>query len=148
MTIMPCTVDLCIRLYILSCLFIMVSHCSRPPMLRSGSSLAWPHPGQSSPTICVYVLPYASGKEVLLHDMTKRVPCTQESERTLLIVSIIPSLMCPLCQAINTLTLIIKTNNNTMPSISCLVLMQVFNGFWYSIKSPRSPKGGDAKIFW
>ena len=146
--IMPCTVLRCIRRYILSRLSIMVSHCSRPPMLRSESSLAWHHSLQSSPTVCVYVLPYASGKEALLHDMMKRVPCTQESERTLLIVSIILSLMCPLCQAIYTLTAIINTKNNSMPSISCLVLMQVFNGFWYPSKSPRSPKGGDAKIFW
>ena len=127
--IMPWMVLRCIRLYILSRLSIMVSHCSRPPMLRSESSLAWPHPLQSSPTVCVYVLPYASGKVALLHDMMKRVPCTQESERTLLIVSIIPSLMCPLCQAINTLTPIINTKNNSKPSISCLVFIQLFTDF-------------------
>ena len=81
----------------------------------------------------------------------KRVPCTQVSERRLLIVSINLSLMCPLCQAIETLTTVIITNNNMMPSISCLMLIVLFNRMHYQnrwAKSPSNPQGGGAKIFW
>ena len=89
--------------------------------------------------------------EVLLHDMMKRVPCTQVSERRLLIVSIILSLMCPLCQAIKTATLIITTKNNVNASISCLMLIVLFNRMHYQNregKSPSNPQGGGAKNFW
>ncbi len=80
----------------------------------------------------------------------KRVPCTQVSERRLLIVSIILSLMCPLCQAIKTATLIITTKNNAMASISCLMLIVLFNRMHYQNregKSPSNPQGGGAKNF-
>ena len=83
--------------------------------------------------------------------MMKRVPCTQVSERRLLIVSINLSLMCPLCQAIETLTTVIITNNNMMPSISCLMLIVLFNRMHYQnrwAKSPSNPQGGGAKNFW
>ena len=89
--------------------------------------------------------------EELLHDMMKRVPCTQVSERRLPIVSINLSLMCPLCQAIPTLTTVIITNNNMMPSISCLMLIVLFNRMHYQnrwAKSPSNPQGGGAKNFW
>ena len=89
--------------------------------------------------------------EVLLHDMMKRVPCTQVSERRLLIVSINLSLMCPLCQAIKTATLIITTKNNGNASISCLMLIVLFNRMHYQNregKSPSNPQGGGAKNFW
>ena len=88
--------------------------------------------------------------EVLLHDMMKRVPCTQVSERRLLIVSINLSLMCPLCQAIETLTTIIITKNNSIQSISCLMLIVLFNRMHYQNregKSPSNPQGGGAKNF-
>ena len=83
--------------------------------------------------------------------MMKRVPCTQVSERRLPIVSINLSLMCPLCQAIETLTTVIITNNNMMPSISCLMLIVLFNRMHYQnrwAKSPSNPQGGGAKNFW
>ena len=83
--------------------------------------------------------------------MMKRVPCTQVSERRLLIVSIILSLMCPLCQAIKTATLIITTKNNANASISCLMLIVLFNRMHYQNregKSPSNPQGGGAKNFW
>ena len=83
--------------------------------------------------------------------MMKRVPCTQVSERRLLIVSINLSLMCPLCQAIETLTTIIITKNNSTQSISCLMLIVLFNRMHYQnrwAKSPSNPQGGGAKNFW
>ena len=88
--------------------------------------------------------------EVLLHDMMKRVPCTQVSERRLLIVSINLSLMCPLCQAMTTLTTVIITNNNMMPSISCLMLIVLFNRMHYQNregKSPSTRRAAAPKIF-
>ena len=59
--------------------------------------------------------------------------------------------MCPLCQAIETLTTVIITNNNMMPSISCLMLIVLFNRMHYQnrwAKSPSNPQGGGAKNFW
>ena len=73
--------------------------------------------------------------------MMKRVPCIQESERTLLIVSIIPSLMCPLCQAINTLTPIMIPKNNNKPSISCLVFIIIVSRIHY-----QNPEGQESKL--
>ena len=87
--------------------------------------------------------------EVLLHDMMKRVPCTQVSERRLLIVSINLSLMCPLCQAIKTATLIITTKNNANASISCLMLIVLFNRMHYQNwegKSPSTRRAAAPKI--
>ena len=81
----------------------------------------------------------------------KRVPCTQVSERRLPIVSINLSLMCPLCQAMATLTTIIITKNNSIASISCLMLIVLFNRMHYQnrwAKSPSNPQGGGAKNFW
>ena len=89
--------------------------------------------------------------EVLLHDMMKRVPCTQVSERRLLIVSINLSLMCPLCQAMATLTTVMNKNSNPIASISCLMLIVLFNRMHYQNregKSPSNPQGGGAKNFW
>ena len=77
--------------------------------------------------------------EVLLHDMMKRVPCTQVSERRLLIVSINLSLMCPLCQAIKTATVIITMKNNANASISCLMLIVLFNRMHYQNAKGKSP---------
>ena len=88
--------------------------------------------------------------EVLLHDMMKRVPCTQVSERRLLIVSIILSLMCPLCQAIDVLTTIIITKNNSKQSISCLMLIVLFNRMHYQNregKSQATRRAAAPKIF-
>ena len=88
--------------------------------------------------------------EVLLHDMMKRVPCTQVSERRLLIVSINLSLMCPLCQAMTTLTTVMNKNSNPIASISCLMLIVLFNRMHYQNregKSSKHPKGGGAKNF-
>jgi len=77
--------------------------------------------------------------EVLLHDMMKRVPCTQVSERRLLIVSINLSLMCPLCQAMTTLTTVMNKNSNPIASISCLMLIVLFNRMHYQNREGKSP---------
>ena len=77
--------------------------------------------------------------EVLLHDMMKRVPCTQVSERRLLIVSINLSLMCPLCQAMATLTTVMNKNSNPIASISCLMLIVLFNRMHYQNREGKSP---------
>ena len=58
--------------------------------------------------------------------------------------------MCPLCQAIDVLTTIIITKNNSMASISCLMLIVLFNTINYQNregKSPSNPQGGGAKNF-
>ena len=59
--------------------------------------------------------------------------------------------MCPLCQAIDVLTTIIITKNNSTQSISCLMLIVLFNRMHYQNregKSPSNPQGGGAKNFW
>ena len=59
--------------------------------------------------------------------------------------------MCPLCQAIDVLTTIIITKNNSKQSISCLMLIVLFNRMHYQNrkgKSPSNPQGGGAKNFW
>ena len=88
--------------------------------------------------------------EVLLHDMMKRVPCTQVSERKLLIVSINLSLMCPLCQAMTTLTTVMNKNSNPIASISCLMLIVLFNRMHYQNregKSQATRRAAAPKIF-